>query len=130
MLLVVLLFAWVYAKFHYVIPLNLVVPYLVCSRERLAPLWAILLGVVVDGINPFRLWISPVSYLLILFLDRFLERVRGMVLLKAVLITVAYGIYEWGMVLTGVDDPHTLIYIRILFTGVLSFIALRVCRQE
>ncbi len=130
MLPVVLLFAWVYAKFHYVIPINLVVPYLVCSRDRLTPLWALLLGVVVDGINPFRIWISPISYLLIFLLIRFLERIRGMDFLKVLIVVVAYSLYEWGMALTGLNDPPAVIYARIFLTGVLSFLALRSCPQE
>ena len=129
-LLLVLLFAWIYAKFHYFIPINLVVPYLVCSRGRFTPLWALVLGVLVDGINPFRIWISPISYLLIYFLARFLERVRGMDLLKVAIITAAYGIYEWGMALTGIHDSAGLVYTRIFLTGALSFLAIRSCPQE
>ncbi len=130
MLILALLFAWVYSKLHYLVPVNILIPYLLCSRGRLAPVWALVMGVLVDGINPFRIWLSPISYLGIYLLHRLLERVRGMDFLKALVITLAYGLYEWGVFLSGVQDSPELIYIRILLTGALSFLALRYCAQE
>ncbi len=128
--ILLLLFAWVFAKFHYILPFNLIPPYFICRRGLLIPIFALLLGIVVDGIFPFYPWISPVAFLVIYFTASYLINVRGAVLLKTVIILVIYASYEILRASFMGYGMDILFLFRLIFTGGLIFYAFVRCGNE
>ena len=125
-----LLFAWIFAKFHYIIPFNPIPSYFVCRRGFLVPLFAILLGIVVDGIFPFSPWISPVAYLVIYFVASYLAGIRGAVFFKTVILLVFYSLYEILRATFVGYGIGMFLLLRITLTGGLIFYAFARCGSE
>ncbi len=117
------------AKFHYVLPLNLPMLTLVslsCRMFRYRYLVSIISGALVDAMDPFKPWLSPLFFLLSCMFFEYASSLRRearfITLVAFLLIYVFYDAYTFS------DELHLLLS-RALLTTLSIFIILRKCEK-
>ncbi len=118
-----LIFSYIYSTFYYAIPINLIPIVILYSLKirsfTFTLLFSLIMGIISDLIYPNKIWISPISYLILTYIISFLKNELWPLLFSIILWQVSFELLR---ILLDFKTNYIILIVRIILTSFIFLI--------